>query len=605
MDLIYADDSGKDINIIDAYTLDLSYGDAENDFELKIDRASHCCQKGYMIYVDGEEYGGIVDKIKVNTKTDEITYSGPTWQGVLGRKVLSPDAGQDYLIVDGEANSVLQELIDRLDLADLFIADTIDSGIQIHYQFERYVTGYNGIRDMLRDAGAKLKLLWSDKKVVVHAEYIHDYSQDEEFDTSQVDFEVSRNYSPANHIICLGQGDLADRAVIHIFADENGGIQPYAASDTPLKDSDYITNESKKVMTGSAEIIEVLDISNAEITYNYILQTQRPSDWATKYTDYYYQDGDNYKNVQGEEIGYILTRYQPSDWSSNFNEYYSRSGDTYSKVSGTTTYTVQTQRPSDWATKYDDYYIASGREYKTVESVVTEKYIKQTRKPSDWSKNYGNYYVFYTDGVTTEYKNVDGISRNRYHLQTRKPSDWDASYTSYYKRKKTGGYEQLKESEDKKRPVWKAKTYYTQETYQVAPKWNAAVRYTYNKTEKAPTWKTGTYYTKSEGVAPTWKTGTYYTKSTDKTAPRWTSKMYYTKVADRYATMVAQAVQKIQDANNADTLKIDLEETEQTYDIGDIVGAIESVTGISTTQEVTQKIVKINNDEVTITYEVN
>lgn len=90
--------------------------------------------------------------------------------------------------------------------------------------------------------------------------------------------------------------------------------------------------------------------------------------------------------MQGEEIGYILTRYQPSDWSSNFNEYYSRSGDTYSKVSGTTTYTVQTQRPSDWATKYDDYYIASGREYKTVESVVTEKYIKQTRKPSDWSK---------------------------------------------------------------------------------------------------------------------------------------------------------------------------------------------------------------------------
>lgn len=45
MDLIYADDTGKDINIIDAYTLDLSYGDAENDFELKIDRASHCCKK--------------------------------------------------------------------------------------------------------------------------------------------------------------------------------------------------------------------------------------------------------------------------------------------------------------------------------------------------------------------------------------------------------------------------------------------------------------------------------------------------------------------------------------------------------------------------------
>lgn len=603
MDLIYTDDTGKDIGIIDAYTLDLSYGDAENDFALKIDRTSHCCKEGCMIYVDGEEYGGIINKIKVNTKTDEITYSGPTWQGVLERKVLSPDAGQDYLIVDGEANNVLQELINRLDLADLFTADTIDSGIQIHYQFERYVTGYSGIRDMLKASGAKLKLLWSDKRVVVRAEYIHDYSQDEEFDTSQVDFEVSRNYSPVNHIIALGQGDLADRAVIHIFADENGGIQPYATSDTPLRDSDYITDESMKVLTGSAEIIEVLDLSNAEITYNYILQTQRPSNWAAKYMDYYYQNGDSFKNVPGEEIGYILTRYQPSNWSSNFNEYYSRTGDTYSQVSGTTTYTVQTQRPSDWAAKYDEYFIKSGDEYKAVACDVSEAYIKQTRKPTDWSKNYGNYYVYYSNGVTAEYKSVDGISRNRYNLQTRKPTDWNTSYTSYYVRKKNGGYEQLKEAADK--PVWKPKKYYTQESYQTAPKWEAAVRYTYKKTEHAPTWKTGTYYTKSEGVAPTWKAGTYYTKSTDKIAPHWTSRMYYTKVADRYATMVAQAIQKIQDANNADTLKIDLEETEQTYDIGDIVGAIEDVTGISTIQEVTQKIVKINNDDVTIIYEVN
>lgn len=603
MDLIYADDTGKDIGIIDAYTLDLSYGDDENNFELKIDRTSHCCKEGYMIYVDGEEYGGIVDKIKVSTKTDEITYSGPTWQGVLERKVLSPDAGQDYLIVDGEANNVLQELINRLDLADLFTADTIDSGIQIHYQFERYVTGYSGIRDMLKDAGAKLKLLWSNKRVVVHAERIHDYSQDEEFDTSQVDFEVSRNYSPVNHIIALGQGDLADRAVIHIFADENGGIQPYATSDTPLRDSDYITDESMKVLTGRAEIIGVLDLSNAETTYNYILQTQRPSDWAAKYMDYFYQDGDSYKNVQGEEIGYTLTRYQPPDWSSNFNGYYSRTGDTYSQVSGTTTYTVQTQRPSDWATKYDDYYTKSGNEYKAVECDVSETYIKQSRKPSDWSKNYGNYYVYYSNGVTTEYKNVDGTSRNKYNLQTRKPTDWNTSYTSYYVRKKSGGYEQLKEAAEV--PVWKPKRFYTQESYQTAPKWEAAVRYTYKKTEHAPTWKAETFYTKSEGVAPTWKAGTFYTKSTDKIAPHWTNRMYYTKVADRYATMVAQAIQKIQDANNADALKIDLEETEQTYDIGDIVGAIENVTGISTIQEITQKIVKINNDDVTITYEVN
>ena len=45
MDLIYADETKKDIGILDAYTLDLSYGESENNFELKIDRAAHYIHK--------------------------------------------------------------------------------------------------------------------------------------------------------------------------------------------------------------------------------------------------------------------------------------------------------------------------------------------------------------------------------------------------------------------------------------------------------------------------------------------------------------------------------------------------------------------------------
>lgn len=606
MDLIYADEQKKDIGIFDAYTLDLSYGQDENDFELKIDRTSHCCREGYYIYIDGEEYGGIVTAIKVNTSADEITYSGPTWQGCLEKKVLIPEAGQDYLIVQGEANKILGDLIERLDLSDLFVAETVDSGIQIYYQFERYVTGYTGIKAMLQDAGAKLKLAWTDGKVKLWAELVHDYSQDDEFDTSQVNLEIARSYRPVNHIICLGQGDLKDRAVIHLYTDENGGIQPYAKTKTPLRDADYILDESKKVLTGELEVTEVLDISNAQITYNYIIQTQRPSDWGSKYDNYYYQDGDSFKAVSGVEIGYTLLKYQPIDWISKYSDYFTRDGDTYKKIDGTTVYEVQTQRPSDWGNKYDEYYTKSGAEYKAVDSLEVETYIRQTKKPTDWVKNYGNYYVLYSDGVTTEYKKVDGVSRNRYNLQTRKPTDWTTNYTSYYKRKKAGGYEKIAESQDKKVPVWRAKTYYTQESFQIAPPWNEAIRYTCHKSEEAPLWKSGTYYTKTEGVPPDWKKNTYYVKSTDKMAPRWTAGTYYTKVSDQYATMVEQAVTKLKNYNTkADALKIDLEETEQTYDIGDIVGASEDITGITTVQEIAKKIVKINNEEVTITYEVS
>ena len=601
MDLIYADANKKDIGIFDAYTLDLSYGENENDFELKIDRAAHCCKAGYYIYVEGEEYGGVVEKIKVNTKADEVTYSGPTWQGYIDHKVLCPDPGQDYLIVDGEAHAVIQDMIDRLGLSDLFEASTNDSGIIVHYQFDRYVTGYKGIQAMLRDAGAKLKAKWQKGKVRMYAELVHDYSQDEEFDTSQVEFEVSREYAPVNHVICLGQGDLADRAIIHIFTDENGGIQPYSKVETPLRDSDYILDESNQVMTGEKEIAEVLDMNSAQTTTNYILQTAQPSDWTSNYESYYIHDGDSYKSVSGVDVGYTLTRSQPLDWVSNFGDYYTRTGDSYSNVSATTTYTVQTEKPSDWSAKYDTYYIKSS-DYEAVKSIEVEKYIKQTRQPHDWSKNYGNYYVLYSDGVNDEYRNVDGITRYKYTVQTKKPTDWDESYTNYFKRKKSGGYEKVPESE--KVPTWKTKTYFTQASYQVAPAWNKAIRYTYRKTEHAPTWKSGTYYTKQDGQAPAWKAETYYKKSPDKVAPKWTSGTYYTRVTDQYATLVAEAIKKLKETTT-DTLKIDLAETEQTYDIGDIVGANEQVTGITTIQEVTQKIVKINNDEVTITYEVS
>ena len=51
-----------------AYTLDMAYGTDENNFECTIDRDAHCCAKGFYLYVEGEEYGGIIDKIRVNTE---------------------------------------------------------------------------------------------------------------------------------------------------------------------------------------------------------------------------------------------------------------------------------------------------------------------------------------------------------------------------------------------------------------------------------------------------------------------------------------------------------------------------------------------------------
>lgn len=607
MDLIYADENRIDQGVMDAYELDMAYGSDENNFTCTIDRGSHCCTEGFFLYVEGEEYGGIVDKVKVNTEKDEITYSGRTWHGILEKKIICPEDGQDYAVFDGEANKVLQTIIDRIDLGDLFEASTEDTGIQIQaFQMDRYIDAYTGICKMLKDADAKLNIIWKNKKVVLSAQLRQDYSQDEEFNTAQVDFTIEKNYRPVNHIICLGQGDLKNRAVIHLFCDENGGIQPYATKDIPLQDSDYILGTSRKVMDGEDEVVEILDYPNAEITENYILLNTQPSDWKKNSTAYFFQDDkDKFKEVEEVEVGYKLQKIQPYDWAVNFSEYYVKSGNTYKNVEGQTVMQLQTSQPFDWGTKYEDYFTKNGSSYPSVKGVEKTTYRKQAKKPSDWSKNYKNYFEFYSDGVTSKYQNVSGITKYRYVLQTRKPTDWADSCTSYYKKKKKGGYENVSKTKKKKAPAWRAKTYYTRISYEVPPAWKANHYYTEVNTVSAPAWSANKYYTQNDNVAPAWSQNKYYSETDETVAPAWTANKYFKMVTDQYAVMVQSAVERIEEAHQADDMKIALEETEQVYDVGDIVGTSEETTGITAVQEVCKKIIKINNDDVTITYEVN
>lgn len=665
MDLIYADQNRKDIGVLNSYSFDMAFGDDENDFECLMDRKDHCCKEGYFLYIEGTEYGGIIDSIKVSTVNDEITYAGRTWHGVLEKKVICPEKGQDYVELEGDANAVLSELIDMLDLSSFFEVPDVDSGIEIlPFQMERYVTGYTGIRRMLRENDAKLKIFWKNGRVNIQAVYRYDYSQDDEFNTSQVDFEISRQYSPCNHLVCLGQGDLRQRAVIHLFTDENGGIQPYALRDEPLMDSHYILDESNKQLFGENEIVEALDMSNAEITTNYILLSSRPKDWNQNCEAYYYrtetleEEGAeieyDYKSVSREsEDVYKLQKSAPSDWSVNYSAYYVQNADDdYSSVSSVTTYAVQSKKPSDWKVNYKSYYTKSGSSYKSVEGVEKTKYTKQSKKPSDWKKNYSKYFVYYSDGVTSEYQSVQGISKNKYVKQTRKPTDWETDYKNYFKKKKTGGYKSLEASgapkfktnkyykkksngryellkkkpsdweskyssyytkrnthyysvEGASAPAWKKNKYYTRQSYSVAPKWKKSTFYTESKSVNVPTWAASKYYTKNDESPPTWAKNKYYTKSTITPAPEFVKNTYYYAVEDRYAVLVANGISKLEEAWKSDQLSIDLAETDQNYDIDDIVGASEQVTGIETIQNVSKKIIKITNDDITITYEVN
>lgn len=247
MDLIYMNESKKDIDVLKDYTLDLAYGSDENDFECKVNINNNVCKTGYYLYFEGEEYGGVIDSVGVDTDETTVTYSGRTWHGILESKVLQPDEGEDYLIVSGEANEVLKLLIDRMGLSELFKVSTLNSNIQISsYQMNRYIKGYTGIMKMLKAYNAKLNIVFNRGFVELSASPLADYSQDEQFDTDQISFTIKRNSKHINHVICLGRGDLKDRRVIHIYCDLLGNIS------------------GTQTLTGLDEMCEIYDNSNAE-----------------------------------------------------------------------------------------------------------------------------------------------------------------------------------------------------------------------------------------------------------------------------------------------------------------------------------------------------
>lgn len=268
MDLIYTNANRIDQGVVPAYNFDLSYGAEENDFELTIGKNETPLEYGAFIYIEGTEYGGMVGAKRTTSDADSVTFMGRTWHGIMNSKIIEPDAGANYLIVSGDANVVLSAMIARLGLSELFVADENNSGINIPgYQFHRYCKGYDGLRDMLADNGAKLRIAWNDRVVRLSAEPIADYT-DSPVDDDETVLSVEQHNSKVNHLVCLGRGNLADREVIHLYLDQFGriGDTQYYTGLSEIADTYDNSNAEDLRSEGIKRLKELLDIDSAEIS---------------------------------------------------------------------------------------------------------------------------------------------------------------------------------------------------------------------------------------------------------------------------------------------------------------------------------------------------
>lgn len=224
-DICYTDASRVDVGVLRGASLNTVWGDSGNDFELTVDIASpERIEDGALVYVEGTEYGGVVDEREASSSDGTIRYRGRSWHGMLRDRVLCPDAGADYLTVSGEANAVLLSLVSRMGLSDVMTVSSAASGIEVKHQFARYVDAYSGIRAMLSASGARLAVAYDSvaSRAVLSAVPVVDWSDGPTSDQAGVD--VTRVSRPYNHLVCLGSGELRDRVVQHWYADEAGKV---------------------------------------------------------------------------------------------------------------------------------------------------------------------------------------------------------------------------------------------------------------------------------------------------------------------------------------------------------------------------------------------
>ena len=274
MDLIYMNAERQDIGVLQNYELDLAFGSDENSFECVVGKNGHCCDFGFYLYIEGTEYGGIIDSVESKNSTQEVVYSGRTWHGVLNSKVLEPDSGEDYLICNGEANTVIADLVSRMGLSDLFIISDENSGLVVKsYKMNRYISGYDGILKMLKTVDGKLQLrVQSNGQVLLSAVPVVDYTTDG-LDSDLIDLDVKRTANTVNHLICLGQGNLSERLVVHLYVDANGNIsrtQTFGGVDEYAAVYDYANAEDEDdlVNSGTEKLKEMMQQDDLSVDVN-------------------------------------------------------------------------------------------------------------------------------------------------------------------------------------------------------------------------------------------------------------------------------------------------------------------------------------------------
>ena len=213
----------------------------------------------------------------------------------------------------------------------------------------------------------------------------------------------------------------------------------------------------------------------------------------------------------------------------------------------------------------------------------------QTQQPSDWSVTFKDYfkkatvYKFIYDEYTVDKNGV--WTKKRVVKDSHVSEKITNKHFLIFSEKVPIGIEY--KALEKKAPKWKKNTFYTKVSKQYPPKW-----------------KSGYYYRrKEETVAPEFKAGSFYQERSGEIIPSWKPNSYYIECTDHFADLVKNGIEKLKSYYNDEKITTSLDAS-ISYNIGDVIGSREQVTGVQASQPITKKILKITSDGNTVSYEI-
>lgn len=226
-DIIVAAPDGTELRCMLFSEYDFEVGDEENSFLITIPRPEwESVANDSRIFIPGTEYGGLFKRLESDTKNNSVAVGGLTWRGMLQKKIISPPSGQDYATDSGELNAILGARVSAA-FPGLFVGSSEPTGITVSFQYQRYVTMYDGLKALLKSIGYKMQIEYDQvlRKVVVSAIPIVDYSSEIEYSSDMsADYSMTIDRTGINHLVCLGSGELRNRIVEHLYVDGNGVI---------------------------------------------------------------------------------------------------------------------------------------------------------------------------------------------------------------------------------------------------------------------------------------------------------------------------------------------------------------------------------------------